>query len=84
MTRPAFFVLFAVSLGFALGGCGFQNLVKHRSTERSILMTGWVQPKVHFTDPIYCYRSLSAPMCYDEPREGQESRLVGYFGPRPY
>ena len=83
MARPVYFVLLAVLLGPALGGCGLQDLIKHRSTERSILETGWVKPRVHYAEPIYCYRTLSAPMCYDEPREGDEFRLVGYFGPRP-
>lgn len=84
MTRPVFSVLIAVSLGFALGGCSISNILKHRSTERSILQTGWVKPAVYFAEPIYCYRTLSTPMCYDEPREGDESRIVGYSGPRPY
>ena len=84
MARPVYFVLLAVLLGPALGGCGLQDLIKHRSTERSILETGWVKPRVHSAEPIYCYRTLSAPTCYDEPREGDEFRLVGYFGPRPY
>lgn len=84
MTRPLYFVLLAVLLGPVLGGCGFQDLLNYRTTERSILETGWVKPKVHYAEPIYCYRTLSAPMCYDEPREGEEFRLVGYFGPRPY
>ncbi len=84
MTRSNSPVLIAVSLGLALGGCGLQDILKHRSTERSILETGYVKPKVHFAEPIYCYRTLATPMCYDEPREGEESRLVGYFGPRAY
>ncbi len=84
MTKPVFFVLIAVSLGFALGGCSISDILKHRSTERSILQTGWVKPKVHFPEPIYCYRTLSTPMCYAEPREGDESRIVGFSGPRPY
>ena len=84
MTRSNKSVLVVASLCLALGGCGFQDILKHRSTERSIIETGWVKPKVHFAEPIYCYRTLSTPMCYDEPREGEESRLVGYFGPRAY
>lgn len=84
MTRSTFFVLLAVSLGFALGGCSLKDVAKARSTERSILQLGWVKPKVYFPEPIYCYRTLGTPMCYDEPREGQENRLVGYFGPRAY
>ena len=84
MTRPVSRVLIAVLLGFALGGCGIHDILKHRSTERSILMTGWVKPKVYFAEPIYCYRTLSTPMCYDEPREGDEFRLIGFSGPRPY
>ncbi len=84
MTRPTLFMLCAVSLGFALGGCGFQDILKHRSTERSILGTGWVKPKVHYAAPIYCYRTLGSPMCFEEPREGDENRLVGQFGPRAY
>ena len=84
MTRSKIFVLLAVSLGFALAGCGLRDIAKNRSTEHSILQTGWVKPKVHFAEPIYCYRTLATPMCYDEPREDQENRLVGHFGPRPY
>jgi hypothetical protein len=84
MIRPAFSVLLAVLLGSTLGGCGLEDLVKHRSTERSIIETGWVTPRVHLPEPIYCYRTLGTAMCYDEPREGEESRLVGHFGPRPY
>lgn len=84
MIRPVLSIMLVVLLGSALGGCGFNDLLKHRSTERSILETGWVKPRVHIPEPLYCYRTLSAPMCYDEPREGDESRLVGYFGPRPY
>lgn len=84
MTRSTLFVLLAVSLGFALGGCSFNDIRKHRSTERSVLQTGWLKPKVYIAEPIYCYRTLGTPMCYDEPREGQENRLVGYFGPRAY
>ena len=84
MTRPVSLILIAVSLGFALGGCGFSDILKHRSTEHSVLQTGWLKPRAYFAEPIYCYRTLSTPMCYDEPREGDEFRLVGYFGPRPY
>jgi hypothetical protein len=84
MTRSAIFVLCAVSLGFALGGCGLEKIANYRSTERSIITNGWVKPRVYFAEPIYCYRTLSTPMCYDEPREGEESRVVGYFGPRAY
>ncbi len=84
MKKSMNFVLLAVLLGPALGGCGVENLLKYRSTERSILETGWVKPKVHYAEPIYCYRTLSTPMCYDEPRDGEENRLVGYFGPRQY
>ncbi len=78
------FVLFTVLLGSALGGCGIEDITKFRSSERSIIETGWAKSQVHYAEPIYCYRTLSAPMCYDEPREGEEFRLVGYFGPRPY
>ena len=35
------FVLFAVLLGSALGGCGVEYITKYRSSERSILETGW-------------------------------------------
>jgi len=84
MIRHAYSVVLAVLLGAALSGCGVEDLLEYRSTEHSIITTGWVKPKVHIPEPIYCYRSLSAPMCFDEPREGEESRLVSYFGPRPY
>ena len=84
MNKSVNFVLLAVLLGSTLGGCGVEDLMMFRSSERSILETGWVKPKVHYAESIYCYRTLSAPMCYDEPREGEEFRLVGYFGPRPY
>lgn len=43
-----------------------------------------MKPRVDIPEPIYCYRTLGTAMCYDEPREGEKSRLVGYFGPRPY
>ncbi len=84
MTKLPHFVMLALFLGSALGGCGLEDILKHSSTEHSILETGWVKPKVHYAEPIYCYRTLSTPMCFDEPREGEEFRLVGYFGPRPY
>ncbi len=84
MTRSTLFVLLAVLLGFALGGCSLNDITKHRSTERGVLQTGWLKPKVYVAEPISCYRTLGTPMCYDEPREGQENRLVGYFGPRAY
>ncbi len=80
MTRSTFFVLLAVSLG----GCSLSDIAKNRSTEYSVLQTGWLKPKVHHPEPIYCYRTLGSPMCYDEPREGEENRLVGHFGPRAY
>ena len=84
MTRTVYCLLIAVSLGFALGGCGISDITKYRSTERSILLTGWAKPRGYVADPIYCYRTLSTPMCYDEPREGDEFRLIGFSGPRPY
>ncbi len=84
MTRTVHRVLIAVSLGFVLGGCGIQDITNHRSTERSILQIGWVKPTVYIAEPIYCYRTLGTPMCYDEPRQGDESRIIGFFGPRPY
>ncbi len=84
MARPAIPVILVVSLGFALGGCGIQDIFKYRSTEHSILAMGWVKPKAHFAEPIYCYRTLATPMCYEAPREGDEARLVGFFGPRAY
>ena len=84
MFRHVFSVVLAISLGSALGGCGLEDLLKHQSTEYSITKNGWVAPKVDIPEPIYCYRSLSAPMCFHEPREGEENRLVGHFGPQPY
>ena len=34
-------------------------------------------------DPIYCYKSLAATTCYEEPHEVDGARLVNYFGPHP-
>ncbi|MBL96117.1 MAG: hypothetical protein CFH06_01930 [Alphaproteobacteria bacterium MarineAlpha3_Bin5] len=34
-------------------------------------------------DQIYCYKSLAATTCYDEPYEVDDARLVNYFGPQP-
>ena len=84
MTKSALPVVLAVSLGFALGGCSMQDILKYRSSEHSILAMGWVKPKAHFAEPVYCYRTLATPMCYEAPREGDEGRLIGYFGPRAY
>ncbi len=84
MNKSVKFVLLAVLLGSTLGGCGVEYITKFHSNERSIIETGWAKPQVHYADPIYCYRTLSTPMCYDEPRQGEENRIVGYFGPRPY
>lgn len=84
MTKPAILLSLTVALAVSLGGCSINDIVKNRSTERSILQTGWVKPKIHYAEPIYCYRTLATPVCYEEPREGEESRLVGFFGPRPY
>lgn len=33
-------------------------------------------------EPLYCYKTLGTPDCYDKPLPGQQDRLIAYYGPR--
>lgn len=38
---------------------------------------------VHGYEATYCYKSLAAVRCFDEPYQRDEKRLVNYYGPAP-
>lgn len=52
-------------------------------TEESVLKRGWIPPRHVHAARLYCYRTLAEYECFDKPEEGQESRLIGYYGPPP-
>jgi hypothetical protein len=33
--------------------------------------------------PVYCYQSLAAVQCFNEPQHDDKRRLVNYYGPHP-
>ncbi|MBT7356698.1 MAG: hypothetical protein HN809_09880 [Rhodospirillaceae bacterium] len=38
---------------------------------------------VYDYDPVYCYQSIGAVLCYKEPKHSDERRMVNYYGPAP-
>lgn len=60
---------------------GEQFKAKYGWTEERMLRHGWLDARVIAPHPIYCYRTLSTPECYRTPQEGEQNRLIGYFGP---
>jgi len=41
------------------------------------------EAQVYDWEPLYCYKSLGAVQCYNEPKHSDARRLVNYFGPHP-
>ena len=44
---------------------------------------GGTYEEVAVQPPIYCYQSLAAVTCLDEPYRRDDERLVNYIGPPP-
>ena len=73
----------AAVIAVALGGCsGFPE--NSQWTEGKVVESSWLKPRALPVSPSYCYRTIGTPVCYDWPKEHQETRLVGYSGPAPY
>ena len=51
-----------------LSGCGYVD-----SYEKA----------VYEQEPVYCYKSLAAVQCFNEPQHTDKQRLVNYYGPHP-
>ena len=33
--------------------------------------------------PLYCYRTIGQPQCYNHPQQGQVARLISAYHPQP-
>lgn len=42
------------------------------------------KPPMRAEQPVYCYRTIGNVDCAAEPAHGDERRLVGHVGPRPF
>jgi len=58
----------AIGLSVALSACGYVD--------------GY-EEQVYDKEPVYCYKSLAATECFNEPYHRDKRRLVNYFGPHP-
>ena len=38
---------------------------------------------VYDHEPVYCYKTLAAVQCFNEPQHEDKQRLVNYYGPHP-
>lgn len=83
MTKISHLTAIAVLFAVALGGC---TLFPKNSqwTEAMVVEEAWLKPRPLPVTPVYCYRTIATPVCYDWPVEHQASRIVGYSGPSPY
>lgn len=61
-------VLKSAAVLLLLGGCGYVNAYEEAVYEH---------------EPVYCYQTLAAVQCFDEPQHTDKQRLVNYYGPHP-
>lgn len=60
--------VWALSLPWVVAACGFVSEY---------------EKQVYDWEPVYCYQSLGAVQCYEEPKHRDTRRLVNYYGPHP-
>ncbi len=83
MTRKSFLTAVAAVCLVALAGCsGYPE--KYQWTEAKVVTHGWLEARAMAVEPLYCYRTLSTPECFAWPQKGEERRLVGHYGPKPF
>jgi hypothetical protein len=75
-----------IALVLPVAGCGagsdlHPNSLKARYgwTEEKMLAYGWLDGRFIPAPPIYCYRTLGTPECFDGAQPREASRLIGYF-----
>lgn len=83
-------VLAALAVLALTGGCAWNNGPvfgdgetfdeRYSWTEARMLRHGWLEARNIAPSPVYCYRTISSPECYRTPQEGQQRRLIGFFG----
>lgn len=83
MTRTIFRTAIVAVCLAALGACG-NYPEKYQWNEATVVTHGWLEARALPVEPVYCYRTLSTPECFTWPQKGEELRLVGYYGPKPF
>lgn len=83
MQRLAAFLLIALGLTgcFRFDGDGVVTETVGRAVD---LVFDRPKPPMHAEPPVYCYRTIGNVDCAAEPALGDERRLVGHVGPRPF
>ncbi len=72
--------LFLVVVFAFLQGCN--PLAPLRPDSQTLLGRSWADvTPIPEPEPMQCYKSLGAPMCYREEKPHLESRLVGKYDP---
>ncbi len=66
--KPFAITLTVLGATAGLSGCGYVDKYEEQVYDR---------------EPVYCYKSLAATQCFNEPNHRDQRRLVNYFGPHP-
>lgn len=83
----------ALLAALTIGACKPSTLKMLETSERPwelpwreeyILDKGWAESRDLPPKPVYCYRTLGTPDCHGFHIPGDESRIVGLFGPSPF
>lgn len=76
----------AAALGAALALSACENpWSEHLPDFDQVLSAGWLEddaPPPAVT-PVYCYHTIGANDCYEQPVDGAGNRLQGFVGPPP-
>jgi hypothetical protein len=69
-----------IIISFYLYSCSLTE----KTTESVYSDYPWVDPDLVLErEGIYCYNTIGRSDCFKKPRNGENNRLTGYYGPPP-